>query len=114
MTDEEKLDLAVDWIRSQGWNEETLPSDEFLQMKKAFLAGLDAGKDMAEADLATVAYMQGAESQKKKSEKQLAKAMEIIKHFVDRCKMCIAYPEAYNMWYREIDDAEQFLKEVSE
>ena len=41
MTEEE---MAVDWIRSQGWNEENLPSDEFLQMKKAFLAGLKAGK----------------------------------------------------------------------
>lgn len=29
--------------------------------KKSFLAGLKAGKDMAEADLATIAYVQGAE-----------------------------------------------------
>ena len=29
-------------------------------LKQAFLAGLKAGKDMAEADLATVAYMRGA------------------------------------------------------
>ncbi len=57
----EEADLAIDWIRSQGWNEENLPSDELLQMEQAFLAGLKAGKDMAEADLATVAYMQGAE-----------------------------------------------------
>lgn len=32
----------------------------------AYLAGLKAGKDMAEADLATVAYMQGAERHKTK------------------------------------------------
>lgn len=44
MTEEEKLDLAIDWIRSQGWNEETLPSDELLQMEKAFIAGLKAGR----------------------------------------------------------------------
>ncbi len=44
MTDEEKLELAIDWIRSQGWNEETLPSDELLQMEQAFLAGLEAGR----------------------------------------------------------------------
>ena len=37
MTDEE---MAVNWIHSQGWNEETLPSDEFGQMFPAFLAGL--------------------------------------------------------------------------
>lgn len=59
MTDE--VDLAIDWIRSQGWNEENLPSDELLQMEQAYLAGLKAGKEMAETDLATVAYMQGAE-----------------------------------------------------
>lgn len=41
MTDEE---LAVDWIRSQGWSEETLPSDEFEQMFQAFLAGLKVGR----------------------------------------------------------------------
>lgn len=41
MTDEE---MAVNWIRSQGWNEENLPSDEFGQMLQAFLAGLKAGR----------------------------------------------------------------------
>ena len=35
-------------------------------IKKAFLAGLEAGKDMAETDLATIAYMQGAERYKLK------------------------------------------------
>lgn len=35
-------------------------------LKYAYLAGLEAGKDMAEADLATVAYMQGAEHYKTK------------------------------------------------
>ena len=41
MTDEE---MAVDWIRSQGWSEENLPSDELLQMEQAFLAGLKASR----------------------------------------------------------------------
>ena len=41
MTDKE---MAVIWIRSQGWNEENLPSDEFRQMFQAFLAGLKAGR----------------------------------------------------------------------
>lgn len=35
-------------------------------LKQAHLAGLKAGKDMAEADLATIAYMQGAERYKTK------------------------------------------------
>lgn len=42
MTDEE---MAVNWVRSQGWNEENLPSDEFGQMVQAYLAGLKAVKD---------------------------------------------------------------------
>ena len=33
---------------------------------KCYLAGLKAGKEMAEADLATIAYMQGAERYKTK------------------------------------------------
>lgn len=33
---------------------------------RTFIAGLKAGKDMAEADLATIAYMQGAERYKTK------------------------------------------------
>ena len=34
--------------------------------EQAYLAGLKAGKDMAEADLATISYMQGAERYKTK------------------------------------------------
>lgn len=41
MTDEE---MAVNWIRSQGWSEENLPSDELLQMETAYIAGLKAGR----------------------------------------------------------------------
>lgn len=35
--------------------------NEWRMVFNAFLAGLKAGKEMADADLATVAYMQGAE-----------------------------------------------------
>lgn len=41
MTDEE---MAVNWIRSQGWSEENLPSDEFLEKIQDYLAGLEAGR----------------------------------------------------------------------
>ena len=30
---------ANEWIRSQGYNEENLPNDEYVQMKDAFIAG---------------------------------------------------------------------------
>lgn len=36
-------------------------TNEFGNLYHAFLAGIEAGKDMAETDLATIAYMQGAE-----------------------------------------------------
>ena len=39
MTDEELEDKATDWIRSQGWSEENLPSDEYVQMQTAYVAG---------------------------------------------------------------------------
>lgn len=46
MTDEElrkaaKESWAVDWVRSQGWNEENLPSDELQQMITAYVAGYE-------------------------------------------------------------------------
>lgn len=37
--------IAVEWIRSQGWNEENLPSDEFAQMLQAYIAGLNKNKE---------------------------------------------------------------------
>ena len=39
---------------------------DFANIKSHFLAGLKVGKDMAETDLATIAYMQGAERYKPK------------------------------------------------
>lgn len=48
MTDYE---MADKYVTDTGNNDCTI---------EAYLAGLKAGKDMAEADLATIAYMQGA------------------------------------------------------
>lgn len=68
-------------------------------------------------DLATVAYMQGADSQKKKDEKQLTKAKEIIAElirfqpYIDREAM---FHRIGNEWKRAIYEGIQFLKEVSE
>lgn len=50
--------------------------NEWRMVFNAFLAGLKAGKDMAEADLATVAYMQGAERYKPKWHKVADKLPE--------------------------------------
>ena len=61
MTDEE---MARKWvIANTGFNSKE-PLGKIAV--RTFLAGLKAGKDMAETDLATVAYMQGAERYKTK------------------------------------------------
>ena len=39
MTDEEIKEKATEWIRSQGWSEENLPNDEYVQMCDAYIAG---------------------------------------------------------------------------
>ena len=57
-------------------------------------------------DLATVAYMQGAENQKKKADKQLTKAKEIIKRLLQA-----TYGEGWNYSLQVKVEAEQFLKE---
>ena len=61
MTDEE---LAARWVTDNtGFN----PKEQLGKIAvRTFLAGLKAGKDMGEADLATIAYMQGAERYKTK------------------------------------------------
>lgn len=61
MTDEEK---AKEWVRTNsGYSTKEFHGQKAIE---AFLAGLKAGKDMAETDLATIAYMQGAERYKPK------------------------------------------------
>ena len=59
MTDEERAEewLAARYLKGMG---------VIKPCKEAFLAGLKAGKDMAETDLATIAYMQGGERYKPK------------------------------------------------
>lgn len=63
-------------------------------------------------DLATVAYMQGADSQKKKAEKQLTKAKELLNEFMRISK---AIDEDFEPDYSElVGETEIFLKEVEE
>ena len=61
-------------------------------------------------DLPTVAYMQGAENQKKKDEKQLIKAKDLLNEFMRISK---ASDEDFEHDYSELIGAtEQFLKET--
>ena len=59
MTDEER---AEEWLAARHLKDMGV----IKPCKEAFLAGLKVGKDMAETDLATIAYMQGAERYKPK------------------------------------------------
>lgn len=38
-TDKELEEKATEWVRNQGWSEENLPSDEYIQMCNAYIAG---------------------------------------------------------------------------
>lgn len=58
-------------------------------------------------DLPTVAYMQGAENQKKKDEKQLAKAKDLIENITR-----VTWGEGWNYSLDWKVKAEQFLKEI--
>lgn len=50
------------------WNTKYYPARCKGNCKEAFNAVYETSKDEAEADLATVAYIQGAENQKKKTD----------------------------------------------
>ena len=65
MTEDE---MAKEYIKVNNleWQLECNRTSPIGEVKQAYLAGLKAGKDMAEADLATIAYMQGAERDKTK------------------------------------------------
>ena len=62
--------------------------DVHYDVKKAFLAGLKAGKDMAEADLATIAYMHGAERYKTKWHDIRKNPDDLPKHSGLYCVQC--------------------------
>lgn len=66
-------------------------------------------------DLPTVAYMQGAENQKKKDEKQLTKAKEILQTILDKWKeerWILQSEKEVKQIENLMKQAEQFLKEI--
>lgn len=71
----------------------------------------------SERDLPAIAYIQGAEKQKKKDEEQLTKAKEIIKNFLEFVNNEIEYDpehpqEHTDLWNKLCEEAEEFLKEI--
>ena len=81
---------------------------DFANVKSHFLAGLEAGKDMAEADLATIAYMQGAERYKTKYNERLIKAKELIEELSSSLSVV---GECEEEECELLNRAEQFLRE---
>lgn len=75
-------------------------------LKQAFHAGLEAGKDMAEADLATIAYMQGAERYRPKWHKvadgDLPKEQGVYLVYRKKGYQLLAFDGAY--WVTGIQD----------
>lgn len=99
MTDEE---LAKGWVTDNtGFN----PKEPLGKIAvRTFLAGLKAGKDMGEADLATIAYMQGAERYKtkwhdlRKDPNDLPKDNDEKLCFYEKGKVIARYDSRYNCW----------------
>jgi hydroxypyruvate isomerase len=114
MTENEKIELFDKWYDENydEWaeGEEGIALRE--ELEQAFKSGIaELEKENAELkaeiendrDLPAIAYMQGAEKQKRKDEEQLTKAKEILKAVVD------FYPTTTATIFCE---AEQFLSEV--
>ena len=109
MTDEEK---AREWVRTNsGYSTKEFHGKKAIE---AFLAGLEAGKDMVETDLATIAYMQGAERYKlkwhdlRKNPKDLPEPHSTV---LDECGDKITYRggdmwTVYSEYYEKGIDAE--------
>lgn len=91
MTDEE---MAVNWIRSQGWSEENLPSDEFLEKMQDYLAGLEAGRPkwhkVADGDLP------------KENKRYLCKIKEFVGSGISY--ECFDYDTEYSSWKNACGD----------
>ena len=112
MTDEEK---AREWVRTNsGYSTKEFHGQKAIE---AFLAGLEAGKDMAETDLATVAYMQGAESGYNKAFVEADKNLKAIVTDFNKAKelikemLSILPKENIEGIYEITEEAEQFLRE---
>lgn len=91
MTDEE---MAVNWIRSQGWSEENLPSDEFFEKMQAHLAGQKAGRPkwhkVADGDLP------------KENKRYLCKIKEFVGSGISY--ECFDYDTEYSSWKNACGD----------
>jgi hypothetical protein len=100
-------EMAEEYVKKNC--DDSLYSFRGQELQEAFLAGYEAGKDEAEADLATVAYMQGSENMKKKTDRQLTEAKELLREFV---KWANWQGNSKCPSFKSIQDkAEAFLKE---
>ena len=76
---------ATDWIRSQGWSEETLPNDEYVQMKDAYIAG--AKRYRQQFDDTNKAYQELVNGWVI-DYRELAKENEQLKAQIEKMKCC--------------------------
>ena len=100
-----ELELTVEKDQHQEEINLHLHAEEYIKSLEKENAELKAEIEN-DRDLPTVAYMQGAENQKKKDEKQLTKAKEIIALGLRVCETSSI--EYMNLYQKQ---AEQFLKE---
>ena len=87
--------------------------DVHYDVKRAFLAGLEAGKGMAETDLATIAYMQGAERYKTKwhdLQKNPKDLPDACLNIVNQDGEKVRYDYVNEVW--RIDDVNDYICDV--
>ena len=103
-----------DWANLAHYAEENLEKAfERIEELENENADLEAQLE-SERDLPAIAYMQGAEKQKKKDAEQLAKTKEILQTVLDKWKeerWILQSEEEVRMIERLMKQAEQFLKE---
>lgn len=105
---------AEEWIKDHSGliGSYTFVKYDYDSMQKSYLAGAEPREKRiaeleaqleSERDLSAIAYMQGAEKQKKKDEEQLTKAKELLKQWLSLCGFKVE---------KLSKDTEQFLSEV--
>jgi carbonic anhydrase len=105
MRTEKIKEIATDWIRKQGWSEETLPSDEYCQMVDAFLEGFLQGLKQHEHE-----YYVKCQKMRIKI-KNLEKEIEETKLFAERIvKTSADNPQEMMDLLRENEKLKQQLK----
>lgn len=92
MTDKELEKKATEWIRSQGWSEENLPNDEYIQMCDAYIAGAKAiQQEIIEIEKVSDYRLEENQQLKQENEQlkiQFDKLLDFVADRTEECDVC--------------------------